>query len=145
MSQKKRPLTTKQFRHIYSKAPRTCVELIILRGNKVLLSKRSIYPFKGFWHFPGGSIWYRERINETIKRVGKTELGVNVVPEKFLGYIEYMKDGYRHSVSLAFKCKITGKKEPSPVNQASEIMFFYKIPKSTIKEQKKFIKTLRKF
>lgn len=143
MVHKKRPLTSKQFKNIYSKAPRTCVELIIFENKKILLSKRSIYPYKGFWHFPGGSIWYRERIKETIKRVGQAELGVKVIPEKFLGYVEYMKDGYRHSVSLAFKCKIIGSKKPSPASQSTDVKFFEKTPKNTIKEQKKFLKSIR--
>ncbi len=69
---------------------------------------------------------------------------MKIKPEKFLGYIEYLKDGYRHSVSLVFECKIIGEKEPRAASQASEISFFARIPKKTIKEQKKFLKRFHK-
>jgi len=138
---RKKFLTYKQFKSIYTRVPRLCVDLVIVKRKKVLLTKRSIPPFKGMWHFPGGSVLYREKITEAIKRIAKTELGIKIAPQKFLGYmeIETMKDGYKHSVSLAFKCKIIGNKQPRPIQQASEINFFVKLPKKIIREHVIFL------
>ena len=132
-------LTPKQFEKIYKKVPRICIELVIFKGKRVLLSKRAIYPYKGFWHLPGTGILYKESINEAIKRVAKKELGIMVIPEKFLGYLETINDGYRHSVSLAFKCKIMGYQQPRALEQASDVKFFGKLPKKIVPKHKEFL------
>ena len=136
----RKKLTEKEFKSIYAKVPRLCIELIIIQGRKILLTKRSIEPFNGLWHIPGKGILFRETIKEAIDRVAKEELGIRVYPEKFLGYVEYLNDGFRHSVSLSFKCRIKGNKKPRVLEQADEIKFFNKIPKKTIPSHRKFLK-----
>ncbi|MEX2017034.1 MAG: NUDIX domain-containing protein, partial [Candidatus Pacearchaeota archaeon] len=59
---KRKKLNDKQWNTIYSKVPRLCIDLIIIKDKKVLLTKRSISPFKGLWHFPGGGVQHRETI-----------------------------------------------------------------------------------
>ena len=137
----RKKLTEREFKSIYTKVPRLCVELIIIQGGKILLTKRSIEPFNGLWHIPGKGVLYREIIKEAIDRVAKEELGIRVYQEKFLGYVEYLNDGFRHSVSLAFKCKIKGNQQPKILEQADEIKFFNKIPKDIIPSHRKFLKT----
>ena len=132
-------MSFEEFEKIYKKVPRICIELVIFKGKMILLSKRSIYPYKGFWHLPGVGVLYRETIKRAIKRAAKNELGIKVIPQKFLGYIEHLKDGYRHSISLAFKCKILGNKKPRPVSQATEIKFFGKLPKKIVPKNKEFL------
>ncbi|MEM2160016.1 MAG: hypothetical protein QXN55_03575 [Candidatus Nitrosotenuis sp.] len=39
----------------------SCVDLIILDGKSVLLTKRTRNPYKGYWHLPG-SIVHKERL-----------------------------------------------------------------------------------
>ena len=138
---KKKLLPKKEFDKIYSKVPRAAVDLIIIKGNKVLLTKRSIPPFKGFWHVPGGGVFYREKVSDAIIRIAKTELGIRVKPQKLLGYLEILKDGPdRHTILLEFKCRIMGNKEPIALEQASECKFFRKIPEHTLSHQKKFLR-----
>mgnify|MGYP001563287084 CR=1 FL=1 len=138
---KKKSLPKKEFDKIYSKVPRAGIDLIIVKNKKILLTKRSISPFNGLWHAPGGGVFHREKVRDTIDRIAKTELGIKVKPQKLLGYLEILKDGPdRHTILLEFKCKIVGRKEPKALEQASEYKFFNKIPKKTISEQKKFIR-----
>ena len=137
----KKKLTEKEFKSIYTRVPRACVELIILKGKKILLTKRSIEPFKGFWHFPGGGVLYKEKIKATIDRVAREELGIEVIPQKFLGYMESLNDGFRHGVALTFKCKIIKNQQPKALEQADEIKFFKKIPKQIVPTHRKFLKT----
>lgn len=137
-------LSNKEFEKIYRKVPRICVELVIFKGKKFLLTKRSIYPFKGFWHFPGGGVLFKEKVSETIQRVATKELGVKVAPEKLLGYLEIPKDGYRHGVSLVFKCRIVGKKEPTALEGSTEVSFFSKTPMKTVPYHKKFLERFQK-
>jgi ADP-ribose pyrophosphatase YjhB (NUDIX family) len=136
----KKILTEKEFKSIYTRVPRLCVDLIIVSEKGVLLTKRSIYPFNGLWHFPGVGVLFHEKINDAIKRAAKRELGIKVVPQKFLGYGEYLHDGFRHSVALVFKCKIKGNQQPRVLEQASTFQFFNKIPKKIIPYHKKLLK-----
>ncbi len=138
-------LSEKEFKKIYTKVPRITIDLIIVKGKTFLLTKRSIKPFNGLWHFPGGTVLYKEKIEDTISRVAKEELGIKIIQKKFLGYIEVLNDGFRHSVSLAFKCSIPKNQTPKPLEQADELKFFNKIPKKMIPIQEKFLKSnLRK-
>lgn len=138
---KKYPLSQREFDTIYSKVPRAGVDLLIIRRKEILLAKRSIPPFMGFWYLPGGGVFHREKVNNAIRRIAKEELGIKVKPQKLIGYVEILKDGpKRHTLLLEFKCKIVGNKQPKAVEQASECKFFSKIPEHTIPQQKRFIK-----
>ena len=113
----------------------------IIKGKEILLAKRSIPPFKNFWCIPGGGVFHREKIEDAIARIAKTELGIRVKPQKLLGYIEILKDGPdRHTILLEFKCRIVGNKKPRALEQASECKFFHKIPEHTSLPHKRFFK-----
>ena len=71
-------LTPEEFETIYGKVPRLTVEVIIKSEKGVLLSLRSIEPFKGDWHIPGGTVFYGESLADAVRRVTKRELGVTV-------------------------------------------------------------------
>lgn len=43
---------------------------------KVLLTKRSRNPRKGFWHLPGGRVEFGERADDTLARELEEELGI---------------------------------------------------------------------
>lgn len=134
-----------EFKKIYSRVPRLNVELIILTPKGVLLTLRSIEPYMGEWHVPGGTVLFRETIKDTITRVAREELGVRVLIKKYLGYIEYKsheKRGYfGHSVGLAFLCGIrSGKVRLN--REASKMGIFKKIPKNTLIDQKRFLSNL---
>ena len=134
-------LSKKEFEEIYAKVPRIAVDLIIVENKKILLTRRSIPPFNGLWHIPGGGIRHREKVTDAILRVAREELGVSVKIEKLIGYEEVLFDGpKRHAVALEFKCKLVGNKKPRPIAQADKCSFFNKLPKEIIPEQRKFLK-----
>ncbi|MFH0805336.1 MAG: NUDIX domain-containing protein, partial [Patescibacteria group bacterium] len=58
-----------EFKSIYSRVPRLCVEIMVKTNNGVLLLKRNIDPEKGKWHLPGGTVLKGERLEDTVKRV----------------------------------------------------------------------------
>ena len=64
-------LSHEDFLSIYSRVPRLCVDLIITSEEGVLLSLRAIEPYLGQWHFPGGTVYKGETIEEAAKRVAK--------------------------------------------------------------------------
>lgn len=58
--------------------PILTVDGLITKKDKILLIKRDIDPFKGFWVLPGGHVDYNEKVEQAIKREMKEELGTEV-------------------------------------------------------------------
>jgi len=136
-------LTSEEFKNIYSRVPRLCVEVVIKTDEGYLLTKRAIPPCEGQWHLPGGTVLYKESLEDALKRVAKAELGVNVEVGEFLGYMEFLHfdemGGYDHPISLAFLCTPDHYDFTLDV-QASEYAFFKEIPENTLAEQKEFLR-----
>ncbi len=55
-----------------------CVEGILCRDGKILLLKRNVEPFKGFWHVVGGHVEEHETLKEALKREYKEETNLDV-------------------------------------------------------------------
>ena len=133
----------KKFIEIYHQVPRLTVDVIVETEEGIILTKRSIPPFKGMWHIPGGSVLFRESIKHTIDRVADEELGIKVGVVGLAGVIEYPNDGTRHSVSIVYLTHIKSG-TPKGSQQGKEIEFFKKIPDNCIPNQKIFLKNFLK-
>lgn len=139
------PLADKEFKNIYSRVPRLCVDILIKTGQGIIMTLRDIEPYKDLWHIPGGTLYYGETIEKATKRVAKEELGVDVNVEGFAGYTEYPSEqkfrGWGWTIALQMLCAV--KSDEFKLNrQASEIRFFKKfsdIPENTIEEHKKIL------
>lgn len=137
---KVKKISYKEFKKIYLKVPRFCVDLVIKSRKGVLLTKRDIPPDKGWWHFPGGTVLLGERLKDTAQRVAKEELNTKVKIIKFIDHIEYTQgSGYGFPISAAFLVKPLSKKLVGG-SQAREIGFFKKLPPKTLPEVRKFLK-----
>ena len=127
---RKRPFSYEEFKQVYSKVPRLCVDLIIQDPKgQVLLLRREEEPSVGMWHLPGGTVLFRE------------EVGVAVRVEGLVGFIEFLNEerGNQafHSLSLAVVCSIQEKISRTPKRQ-----FFKVVPENTIKEQGLFLEKI---
>lgn len=136
---KVKKLPYKEFKHIYSKVPRLCVDLIVKNKRGVLLTKRDIQPDKGWWHLPGGTVLIGETLHDTVKRVASEELNTKVEIIKPLGFLEYTDgSGFGYSISAVFlvmpHSAISGSK------QAKEVVYFTKLPPKTLPEVGKYLK-----
>jgi len=65
--------------------PIFCVDLIIEKGNSILLLKRKNNPLKDTWWFPGGRIWKGETIEETAVRKAREEVGLQCTFHSIIG------------------------------------------------------------
>ncbi len=132
-------LTIEEFKLIYSKVPRLCIDLIVKTRKGILLTKRDIPPYKGFWHTPGGTVLLREKIEEAIQRISDDEIGSRVKIKQLIGVMQFPPDEVtQHSVSIVYLVSPI-KKELNGSWQAKDIRFFKKVPKKTIKEQADFL------
>ncbi len=130
-------LNHRDYKEIYSKIPRICIDLLVTDGDKFLLTRRKISPDNGKWHLPGGTILFKESFKESIKRIAKSELGINVDVVKKIGTIEFLRIN-AHEITIVFLVR----KKPGKIKldfQADKFRFFKKIPKNTIKPQFKFL------
>ena len=133
-----------EFKKIYSRVPRLTVEVIVKTPKGIVLIKRGIQPYKNQWHIPGGTVYKKERLEDAVRRVAKSEMGIVVKPIKFLGYIDYIetegkKGGFGRAVGLVFLVKkISGDFMGS--SEGEEWRIFSKLPKNTIGVQKEFLK-----
>lgn len=135
-------LTEREYSSIYSRVPRVAVDLVIGGDRGVLLTRRAIAPYVGYWHLPGGRVFFRESLEAAVKRIGREELDLRVQPIRCLGVIEFLgerqKREERHTVSVVFLAEIIS---GSPVlnHQSSRIDYFFKSPSRIVRIHKKFL------
>lgn len=93
------------------KRPEVTVAAVIIRGNKILLTRRNVEPYRGRWCLPGGHVEFGEKVDAAIKREVKEETGLDYEP-KFLGYFnEVIKSINWHAVVLGFYGKARGEEK----------------------------------
>jgi 8-oxo-dGTP pyrophosphatase MutT (NUDIX family) len=127
---------------IFSRVPRLCVEVILVRPDRgVLLALRDIPPNVGAWHIPGGTVLFGEPLADAVRRVALDELGLHVTAHELLGYIEYpshYENGLDCPVGLAFRTELTphsaSAEEPPPGCQ-----WFTRLPMGLYEEQREFL------
>lgn len=139
---RKQPFSLEEFKSIYSRVPRLCVDLVIKTDKGLLLTLREQNGWEGQWHLPGGTVYLYESLLDTLHRVAQEELGVDVEVIKSLGFIEYPSEkkerGYGYSVSIPFLCKLKST-EIKLDDQVAKSGFFPQLPENTISEQKQFL------
>lgn len=132
-------LSFEEFKRIYSKVPRLCIDLVVQTNSGILLTKRDIPPYKGYWHTPGGTLLLGEKIKDAIQRISEDEFNSKVKIIKLLGTMEFPPDEItKHSLSIVYLVKPISKNLTGNW-QAKELIFFKNIPTKTIKEQRKFL------
>lgn len=129
-------LTDEEYKFIYERAVRFCLDFIIIKNKSILLMKRDIEPDKGSWTLPGGMVRYKESIDQASKRILKEEIGLKPLSKKHLGFMEFLgevnQNGVRtHSVSLVFLTTLE-KGELLDSEQASEIGYFMVLPEESM-------------
>lgn len=138
----KLPLTSEEFEYIYSKVPRLNVEILIKTPNGLVLTKRSIEPWRNYWHIPGGTVWMHETLEDAVVRIARYETGLRVKVGKLLGSITYPsitdQGEAKWPVGIAFLAEVEAGE--LQVNQdGEEIAEFSTLPELMIKEQSDFI------
>jgi 8-oxo-dGTP diphosphatase len=131
-----------EFDSIFSRVPRLCVEVVIVAPEHgVLLTRRDIPPNVGAWHIPGGTVLFGEPLVETVKRVARDELGLEVAVGKLLGYIEYPShydNGLDSPVGLAFATEVVPR-YPDTEDLPEGCEWFTRLPAGLYEEQRDFL------
>lgn len=136
-------LSPRDFKFIYQRVPRLCVDLVIRDRRGVILIQRDITPDKGRWHFPGGTIHFGETMSDAIRRFARDEAGLKVKVLKVLDAVEYFRGKrFGHIVSVTYLVRpISGRLHGGW--QGRKVAFFKSLPKNTVVEQGRFLITHR--
>lgn len=140
----KKPLSYEEFKQIYSKVPRLNVETIVKTAHGVLLTQRTIEPYKGMWHIPGGTIYFGETFEQAVRRVVSEETGLCVTDMQLLAYVEYPSvrtisvfTGW--PLGVAFLVSV-GENAVTLNEEAAEYGYFTEVPDNIIPEQASLVR-----
>jgi 8-oxo-dGTP diphosphatase len=106
--------------------PETTVGAIITRSDdatRILLTRRRVPPFKGWWCLPGGHIDHFEAARAAVIREVKEETGLDFDARFYRYFDEIIPQREIHAVVLAFEGVGTGELVPSE-GEVSEIAWF---------------------
>ena len=81
--------------------PKLAVGAVCVHDDTVLLIRRGRGPAAGEWSVPGGRVEAGETLHEAVVRETAEETGLEVVVDRFLGWVERIDDEY-HYVILDF-------------------------------------------
>ena len=115
-----------------------CVEGIYVQKGKILLFKRNVEPFKGFWHVIGGQVEENETLKEALEREFREETGLEVeVSNIVAGRIEETFD--RIKIIVTFE--ITNVQGEIHLNSENEAYgLFDHIPSNSVYNYDKYLK-----
>lgn len=132
-------LPDEDFKKVHRMVPLVCVDVLVQEDGKVLLGRRNTYPYRGYWHIIGGLLYYKEAIDDAIKRIAKREIGIDVKVVGFLTVHEYISaDPRGHFISIVYVAeKIGGEIKANEWN--SELKYFDSIPHKMFPTQNKIL------
>jgi 8-oxo-dGTP diphosphatase len=81
--------------------PEVAVGAVCNHADALLLVRRGRGPAAGEWSVPGGRLEWGETLHEAVVRETFEETGLEVVVDRFLGWVERIEDSY-HYVILDF-------------------------------------------
>ena len=99
------------------------VGAIARRGDELLLVRRGHGPAAGQWSVPGGRVRLNEELHEAVVREVLEETGLEVVVERFLGWVERIGTDAEpyHFVILDFLVSLLDQDQPlRPGDDATE-------------------------
>ena len=102
------------------------VGAVALREDAILLVRRGRGPAAGEWSLPGGRVGFREELHEAVVREVAEETGIEVVVERFLGWVERLGDDPEpyHFVILDFLVSVLDPtQEPLAGDDAAEAVW----------------------
>lgn len=99
------------------------VGAVAVDHQRLLLIRRGHGPGAGYWSVPGGRVEPGETLHEAVVREAMEETGLEVVVDRFLGYVERFGDELApyHFVILDFAVTVLDPEQPPvPGDDAAE-------------------------
>ena len=114
-------LPKNDFIEIVKRTPLVAIDLCIIKEQKILLGCRNNSPAKSYFFVPGGRIMKNEKIEQSIERITREEIGYELKKNnnEFIGVYEHFYDDNflgntefnTHYIILAFLIHYSGLKK----------------------------------
>ena len=91
--------------------PEVAVGAVCVHADALLLVRRGRGPAAGEWAVPGGRVEWGETLHEAVVRETSEETGLEVVVDRFLGWVERLDETY-HYVILDFAVTVLDPARP---------------------------------
>jgi 8-oxo-dGTP diphosphatase len=91
--------------------PEVAVGAVCVHADALLLVRRGRGPAAGEWAVPGGRVEWGETLHEAVVRETAEETGLEVVVDRFLGWVERLDETY-HYVILDFAVTVLDPARP---------------------------------
>ncbi len=117
----------KHCKRVFYFNPHLAVGAIILNKNRILLAKRNLSPYKGYWDIPGGFLEINETPIQTLKRELKEELDLDNIKVKKLFnhfYPDFYGKGKEEPTLNFFYICATNEKEFKQSEEIAEVGWF---------------------
>ena len=118
------------FKIVVDSAPLISIDILLRKGDKVLLGKRINKPAQGYFFSTGGRINKNETIDSAMGRIAKNELNIELkTTPKFIGVFEHFYDDSiyenvsTHYVNLAYEYEVEEVSD-LPTDQHNEYQWF---------------------
>lgn len=96
---------------------------LILDGDKILLGKHAIEPFKGMWDILGGYLYFGEHPSAGVKREILEETGLQIGITDMLGFFMDTYGEYDQTLNIYYVAKIVGG-QPVAGDDVAELRWF---------------------
>lgn len=115
-----------------------CVDGLYIKDGRLLLLKRNVEPFKGYWHVAGGHVEADETLKDALKREFKEETNLDVEVGKIVcGRIEETPD--RTKIIVAFE--VTSARGELQLNEEhTEYGWFSQMPLNSVYDYSKYLR-----
>ena len=100
---------------------------LLVRNGKLLLGRRAVNPFRGWWHVPGGFLEPWEHPEEGVARELLEETGLRVRPTEQLGLFMdtyAYGNGTDYTLNLYYLVEQVESGEPIAADDIAELRFF---------------------
>ncbi len=107
--------------------PSVAVGAVVVDGEHLLLIRRGRGPGAGQWSVPGGKVLHGETLHEAVVREVAEETGLDVVVDRFLGWVERFGDTPEpyHFVILDFVAAPLDGRDARPGDDADAVAWVH--------------------